>query len=172
MPTPSSEAQPQTSKLHTSSGCSTSLASCETGSWSAADLDSIEHHLRMWEKRGPKTWLANTNASKALLHVWLTMQGKTSSTCVKIGNAFLMYQIGLQWWADRPILAEELLFSLDDQPIDMQRVTAFMEETARLHGCAGVAIGTSLVTHDATYSRYLGRYGYATEAHVNYKEVT
>jgi len=120
----------------------------------------------------PKSWTRNINWPAAEEYIRDTYAGYTGSTLAFIDNTAVMFSIGSNWWADKPVLAEELLVSIDGKPIDLPRVLAFLERLAAIYGCAGVALGTSLSTRDEALVRLYRSHGYLSEAHMLYKGIT
>lgn len=120
----------------------------------------------------PKAWTHNVHLGQTLQYLWDTHAGRTRSTIAVIGNAFLLYGIGGNWWAARPVVHEELLLSLDGKPVDLPRVLGYLEQVARQESCAGVAVGTSFSLRDPALIRLYRSHGYADEATMLYKEIT
>lgn len=120
----------------------------------------------------PKGWARNIDWPQAEAYIRATYAGETGSTLAFIDNAAVMFSVGGNWWAAKPVLAEELLLSIDGKPIDLPRVLGFLERLASMYGCAGVALGTSLSTRDASLVRLYRSHGYLSEAHMLYKGIT
>lgn len=120
----------------------------------------------------PKAWVRNTDWLTACNYLAATQRGETPSRIAVLGNAFVMYAVGGNWWAKRPIVHEELLLSLDGGPVDVARVTSYLEQVARQEGAAGVALGTSLSQRDPALIRLYRSHGYANEASMLYKEIS
>ncbi len=116
-----------------------------------------------------KGWMRNGDPDAAIAYIQATARGETGSTCCVIDGVFLMYTTGRQWWASKPVLAEELMLRIE--PGFLATPLAFLERTAQLLDCAGVVLGTSISTNDAALMRLYRRYGYVESANALYKEV-
>jgi hypothetical protein len=138
----------------------------------ALSLADIESKLREFCAQRHKGWLKNTNPDTVVQYVHDTMLGRTPSRAAIIDNAFVLCTVGKPWWADKPIVQEELLFSLDGEPINTGQVVRYLEALAKAEGAAGVAIGTSLSERDLALSRLLRVVEYHEEARLLYKEIT
>lgn len=130
----------------------------------AAICDSFESAVQAPNKR----WLRNADYPRACGYILDTMNDRTASKCWRVGDIFLMWQVGRPWWADQPILQEELLLAIGPKP-DLRMATTFLEVLASMQGTAGVALGTSLSTRDRALTRAYQRLGYAHEASLLYK---
>ena len=137
----------------------------------ALSLADIESKLREFCAQRHKGWLKNTNPDTVVQYVFDSILGNTPSTAAILGNAFLLCSVVTPWWADKPIVQEELLFSLDGEPINTGQVVRYLEDLAKANGAAGVAIGTSLSERDQALSRLLQRVYYVEEARTLYKEI-
>lgn len=137
----------------------------------ALSLADIESKLREFCAQRHKGWLKNTNPDTVVQYVFDSILGNTPSTAAILGNAFLLCSVVTPWWADKPIVQEELLFSLDGEPINTGQVVRYLEDLAKAKGAAGVAIGTSLSERDQALSRLLQRVYYVEEARTLYKEI-
>lgn len=143
---------------------------------SSVDVDAAVNRacslLLQHQQAHTKAWVRNTDWLTACNYLAATHRGETPSRIAVIDNAFVMYAVGANWWAKRPIVHEELLLSLDERPVDLARVTGFLEQVARQEGAAGVAFGTSLSQRDPALIRLYRSHGYANEASMLYKEIS
>lgn len=119
----------------------------------------------------PKAWVGNTDWLTACNYITATARGETPSRLAVLGNALVMYGVGSNWWAKRPVVHEELLLSLDGKAVDVARVLGYLEQVARQEGAAGVVLGTSLSRRDPALIRLYRSHGYANEASMLYKEI-
>lgn len=136
----------------------------------SSQLQRVSNALRDVHAGQHKTWLHNGDVDRAIEYVYLTSTGHTQSQCAVVGGVFVMYSVGRQWWASRPVLAEELMLRIEPGA-DIVPALAFLERTAQLLDCAGVVLGTSISTNDAALTRLYRPYGYVESANVLYKEV-
>lgn len=136
----------------------------------SSQLQQVSSALRDAHAGKHKTWLRNGDIERAIEYVYATAAGETSSSCAVVGGVFIMFTQGRQWWASRPVLAEELMLRIEPGA-DIVPALAFLERTAQLLDCAGVVLGTSISTNDAALTRLYGRFGYVESANVLYKEV-
>lgn len=137
---------------------------------SSSQLQRVSNALRDVHAGQHKGWLRNGDIDRAIAHVYATAAGETSSNCAVVGGVFIMYTHGRQWWAAKPVLAEELMLRIEPGA-DIVPALAFLERTAQLLDCAGVVLGTSISTNDAALTRLYRPYGYVESANVLYKEV-
>lgn len=134
---------------------------------------AVACRILLREQQGhPKAWVRNTDWLTACNYLAATVRGETQSRIAVIDNALLMYAVGGNWWAARPIVHEELLLSLDDGAVDVARILGYLERVAQQEGAAGVALGTSLSRRDPALIRLYRSHGYANEASMLYKEIT
>lgn len=137
---------------------------------SSSQLARVDRALRCVAAGQHKSWLRNSDVDTAIEYVYATAAGETQSNCAVVGGVFVMYTSGKQWWADKPILAEELMLRIEPGA-DLVPVLSFLERTAQLMNCAGVVLGTSISTNDAALTRLYRQHGYVESANVLYKEI-
>lgn len=138
---------------------------------SSSQLARIEFAIRDLAGSPHKAWLRNADTESAIEYVRQTAAGKglTPSHCTVVGGVFVMYSIGRQWWAAKPVLAEEMMLRIEPGA-DIATALAFLERTAQLTSCAGVVLGTSISMNDAALVRLYRKFGYVESATVLYKE--
>lgn len=139
---------------------------------SLSQLAKVEFALRDIAATGTKSWLRNADVDAAIEYIRASVDGVdlTPSRCAVVGGVFIMFSVGRQWWASRPVLAEELMLRIEPGA-DIVPALAFLERTAQLLACTGVVLGTSISTNDAALTRLYRRFGYVESANVLYKEV-
>ena len=135
----------------------------------SSQLAKVEAAIHDLVEHPHKPWMHNIDAAAAVEYIHKTAAGQTQSLCAVVGGVFVMYAVGQQWWAAKPVLAEEMLLRIEPGA-DLASVLAFMERTAQLLDCSGVALGTSISTSDVALMRLYRQFGYVESANVMYKE--
>lgn len=146
-----------------------SSSACATATSSL--LLRVRDELFRLERHHDKSWLNNASAEQAWEYVQETVAGNTESHWAVVDGVFVMWAVGRQWWAKRPVVAEELVIRIDIPQAGGLRWLRLLEEEAARLGCAGVVLGTSISTKDPAMARLYRMHGYTEQARVIYREL-